>query len=111
MTEVERDSGVLTIKVQGRVDGTNADKFQDEVKSTLEDGDKAVLLNMAELAYISSAGLRSVLMIAKGMEEKEVQFMIYSLSAPIQDIFEISGFDKIITVCESREQAMKKLSK
>ena len=109
MATTERDNGVLTVKVQGRVDGTNANEFQEEIRAALEDGDKAVLLDMAELSYISSAGLRSVLMIAKMMEKSNKPFMIHSLSAPIQDVFEISGFDKIINISDSPEQALKQL--
>lgn len=106
MIDTERDNGVLTVKVHGRVDGTNANDFQNAVKEELRDEDSVVMLDMANLSYISSAGLRVVLMIAKSLEQREAKFMIYSLSDSIRNVFEISGFDKIIGVFDSREQAL-----
>ncbi|MGI9229940.1 MAG: STAS domain-containing protein [Gammaproteobacteria bacterium] len=106
MIDTERDNDVLTIKVEGRVDGANANDFQQEIKDAVTDKDKVVLLDMQGLSYISSAGLRVVLMIAKTLEQQQAKFMIYSLSDSIREVFEISGFDKVINVHESREQAL-----
>lgn len=106
MIDSERDNGVLTVKVRGRVDGTNANDFQNAVKEELRDEDSVVMLDMEDLSYISSAGLRVVLMIAKALERRQAKFMIYSLSDSIRNVFEISGFDKIIGVFDSREQAL-----
>ena len=106
MIETQRAKGVLTITIHGRIDGANANDFQKEVKDSLTDKDKAVMLDMENLSYISSAGLRVILMIAKMLEQQKTEFVIYSLTDPIREVFEISGFDKIINVRESREQAL-----
>ena len=106
MIETKREKGILTVKVRGRVDGANASDFQKEVRDSFSDKDKVVLLDMEKLSYISSAGLRVILMIAKALEERKATFMIYSLTEPIREVFGISGFDKIIKVRESRDQAL-----
>jgi len=106
MIETERDGSVLTVKVYGRVDGANANDFQNKIKSTFNEEDTVVMLDMEKLSYISSAGLRVVLMIAKVLEQQQANFAVYSLSDSIRDVFEISGFDKVINVHESREKAL-----
>ena len=53
---------------------------------------------MEQLTYISSAGLRVILLIAKALERQNVKFGVCSLSDPIREIFDISGFDKVVKV-------------
>ena len=105
MIETERDGGVLSVKVQGRVDGSNANDFHSDVQAAIADDDTAVIMDMEQLAYISSAGLRVLLMLAKVLEQRKAGFAICSLSDPIREVFEISGFDKVIKVHESPDQA------
>lgn len=109
MIKTDRKDGTLIIKVQGRVDGTNANDFQNKIKASVTDEDKAVLLDMAALSYISSAGLRVVLMVAKALEQRGANFMIYSLTDAIREVFEISGFDKVIKVYRNKAQALASL--
>ena len=63
----ERQDGVLSVRVEGRIDGANARQFEEAVRTAIEDGDRAVILDFEQLVYISSAGLRAVLMTAKSM--------------------------------------------
>ena len=111
MIQTQREKGILTVTVSGRVDGANANAFQQQIRSSFTDKDKVVLLDMEKLNYISSAGLRVILMLAKALEERKAKFMIYSLTDPIREVFEISGFDKIINVRESRDHAISSLYK
>lgn len=106
MIETKLDNGVLTAMVDGRIDGTNAKEFQQELEKAIADVDKAVLLDMSGLAYISSAGLRVMLLVAKTLDKQDVKFAVYAMSEQIRDVFLISGFDKIINVYDSREQAL-----
>ena len=79
----ERDGSTLIAKAGGRVDGTNASEFQDALKSAIEANDEAVILNFEELSYISSAGLRVILLTAKDMRTANVKFAVCSLSQPV----------------------------
>lgn len=106
MITAKRDNDVLTVKVQGRIDGSNASEFQDKVKNIFTDSDKAVMMDMAGLEYISSAGLRVVLMLAKLLEQRKVNFAIHSLADPVKEVFDISGFDKIIQIHASQQEAV-----
>ena len=71
MLPVSARAGHWLVSVEGRVDGANARKFQKAVETVIEDSDRAVVLDMENLSYISSAGLRSILLIAKGLQKRD----------------------------------------
>ena len=102
----ERDGETLIAKTDGRVDGTNATEFQDALRNAIDTGsDKAVILDFEDLSYISSAGLRVILLTAKDMRSANVKFAVCSLSKPVHDVFTISGFDQIIDIHETQSAA------
>ena len=105
----EREGDTLVAKAEGRIDGTNARQFQDDLDSVIEEGDRAVILNFQDLMYISSAGIRVVLMTAKTLQRREARFALCSLSEPVREIFEVSGFDKIIPIHASQDEAISAL--
>lgn len=102
----ERINGTLIACVEGRIDGSNAQEFESTMQNTIADTDQALVLDLVGLSYISSAGLRVILLIAKSLAKREAKFALCGLSAPINTVFEISGFNKIIAIYESREDAV-----
>jgi anti-anti-sigma factor len=104
--KTERQGDTLIAKTDGRVDSANAREFQTALEAAIGASDRAVILDMEDLSYISSAGLRVILLIAKTLRKRNAELMLCSLSDPIREVFEISGFDKIIPVHASREQAL-----
>ena len=107
--QAEREGDTLVAKAEGRIDGTNAREFQDDLDSVIEERDRAVILNFEDLMYISSAGIRVVLMTAKTLQRREARFALCSLSEPVREIFEVSGFDKIIPIHASQADAISAL--
>ena len=105
----EREGDTLVCKADGRIDGTNAREFQDDLDAAIEEADRAVILNFEDLMYISSAGIRVVLMTAKTLQRRDARFALCSLSEPVREIFEVSGFDKIIPIHPSQAEAVSAL--
>ncbi len=95
----------LVLLTEGRVDGTNAVDFQNQLESAIEGNDQPVILDFENLSYISSAGLRAILVFAKALQRQDVKFAVCSLIDPVKEVFVISGFDRIIPVHESQEAA------
>ena len=56
------------------------------------------------LTYISSAGLRAILLTAKNLQKRGAGFGICTLAPPIREVFAISGFDKIISTYETKDE-------
>lgn len=106
----ERKGQVLVAATQDRVDGSNASAFQDALQAVIGETDRAVVLDMSQLTYISSAGLRVILMVAKTLQKQDGNLAVCSLSGPVREVFQISGFDKIIQTHDSQDAAIAALT-
>lgn len=102
----ENKNGILVLLTEGRVDGSNAPEFQEALKDAVGEDARTVVLDFEKLSYISSAGLRVILMFAKQMRRENISFAACSLIASVKDIFAISGFDKIIPIHASQKEAL-----
>jgi len=102
----ETRNGALIARAEGRIDGANARDFESAVQTAVRDCEGAVIIDCENLSYISSAGLRAILLIAKTLGKRQVKFALCSLSEPIAEIFQISGFDQIISTHSSRDEAL-----
>ena len=102
----ERQGDVLCALITGRIDGSNVAEFESSLGSAIEAGDRAVVMDMEKLIYISSAGLRAVLLTAKALKSQNSMLILCSLPDHIQEILEISGFDKILPIHDSRQSAL-----
>ena len=105
----EREGDTLVIKVDGRIDGANARAFQSDLEAAIEDTDRTVVLDFESLSYISSAGIRVILMTTKMLQRRDGVFALCALSDPIREIFQISGFDKIIPIHASVDEVISAL--
>lgn len=85
----------LTIALVGRLDTTTAPQLETEIKSSLDDVDSLVL-DFEKLEYVSSAGLRVILMAQKLMGKKN-GLKLKNVSANIMEVFDITGFSDILT--------------
>ena len=101
----EREGGTVVAKAEGRIDGSNASEFQADLQAVIEESDQALILNFESVSYISSAGLRVLLLTAKTLEGNGAKLALCSLSEPIREVFRISGFDNIIPIHDSQAEA------
>ena len=102
----DRIDNALILKPGGRVDGQNALEFQAAIDSAIDATNDSVILELSDLSYISSAGLRVILLLAKTLRSRNVQFSMCSISDTVKDVFEISGFGKIIPTHATRDDAL-----
>lgn len=69
-----------------------------------------VALDFSEVSYVSSAGLRVVLLAARYVQQSEGAFALCSLNPEVQKIFEMSGLTRILQIFRSPEEAAEKLN-
>lgn len=82
----------------GNLDAESEKEFQDSVISNIDAGEKSILLDFSKLEYISSAGLRALLIIAKKQKENGGKLGVSGLHKNVAEVFSVSGFDKIVDV-------------
>lgn len=91
-----RNKNELTIKVIGEIDSVTAPKFEAEVFPLLN-GIENLTLDFEKLEYISSAGLRSILVILKVMN-KQGKMKIINVGESPRSVFEMTGFDSVLDI-------------
>jgi len=107
--KTKREDGVLSAQVGGRIDGSNAARFEEVLRTEIEESDRAVIMDFEQLLYISSAGLRAVLLTAKNLWKQGTKFAVCSMSEQIESVFKSVGFDRMIGIHRSRSEALDSL--
>lgn len=92
----EQNNSALLLSLRGRLDTTTAPQLEEVLKTSL-DGVTDLMLDFAELTYISSAGLRVILSAQKIMNKKG-SMKLSHVNADVMEVFEITGFVDILTI-------------
>ena len=92
------EAGAAVIRVEGSMDAISVNEFDAEWKKVLEEGNQCVVVEMSGLEYISSAGLRGILMLAKMPKMKGVKLAFAGMRDMVSDMFKLSGFLTILSV-------------
>jgi len=101
-----RDGNSVVLKVEGRIDGNNATEFQEEFMSAISDSDRIAVIDCQGLTFISSAGLRAILLISKDMRRVGARLAVCSLTSEVKQVFILSGFQKLIPIHDSLPDAL-----
>lgn len=103
LTEGRLENGNLVVALFGHVDASNAKQVEEEIRALrAENPEGALILDLDELSYISSAGLRVVLRLRK--EEKELRLI--NASGEVYEIFDMTGFTEMVPI----EKAYRRVS-
>ena len=102
-----RSGATLVVMPAGRLTAESAPAFQEHLLGRIDAGEATLLLDLAQLDYISSAGLRSLLIAAKRAQSAEGRLAVCALTTNVREVFRISGFDTIIDVHPDRDAALR----
>jgi anti-anti-sigma factor len=106
-------SNVALIQVAGRIDHTTAKDFENRLLPQVAGcaGEtKKILLDFSEVTYISSAGLRVLMIAAKQCKKQNGKMVLAALQPMIQEVFQISRFDTVFEVFPTVKAAMEAIS-
>ena len=91
------ENGKSTLALVGRLDTTTAPQLQDELMAALGEANK-IVLDFAELDYVSSAGLRVLLMGQKTAASKGASMVLMNVSEDIMEVLDMTGFSDMLTI-------------
>ncbi|MDR3130337.1 MAG: STAS domain-containing protein [Treponema sp.] len=98
MTIAKEQAGeTIVFALEGRLDTTTAPELQEVLIPEFEKA-KHIRLDFSQLIYVSSAGLRVLLMGEKTAQAKGAKMTLVNVSREIQDIFEMTGFSDVLTI-------------
>jgi len=104
----ERD-GAIVFSIRGRLDGTHAADAENAFQKLANEGKSRFVLDFSEMSYISSAGLRVVLVAAKKLRAMQGALVCAGMSDQVTEVFEMSGFLSILETVATVEEAVARL--
>ncbi len=97
----------VTIAMPGeRLDTVTAPEVESELTALVDSGANRLVVDFSKTAYISSAGLRVLLKLAKGLMSKGGTLALCNANEQIHEVLEISGFVTLLTYCATLEEAI-----
>lgn len=102
--EMEEDIAILLL--EGRMDGTNAAAVEERFNALIQEGQSRFVIDLGGLSYISSAGLRIVLVAVKKTKAVQGRIMFAALTEQVREILDMSGFLPLLETAPSREEAL-----
>ena len=107
---LETTDHIQQLTLVGRLDSATYVSMEKTVNGLFQNAGDRVLFDFSSLSYISSAGLRLILVAAKRARQVGGRLILCGLSPTVRDVFEISGFLKIMETVESKAEAERILS-
>ncbi|QTH40313.1 STAS domain-containing protein [Cohnella sp. LGH] len=101
--------GAAIMSIEGRLDGQHAQTAESSFLALAGEGNTRFIFDFSAMQYISSAGLRVVLVAAKKVRSLQGRLICASMNDQVRDVFEMSGFLSILETADSTEEALERL--
>ena len=103
------DAGVLTLTVSGRLDADTTERFGDALNKCIEGGSHKIILDIAGVDYVSSVGLRALMVGAKKVAPLGGKIVLCAPHARVLKLLELAGFTSILPIAANRDDALERL--
>ena len=107
--EVKYDSAIV-LHPDGRLDQDSAAMFQERLLQAVGSGGKGVIVDFSKIPYVSSVGLRAIMIAAKQGKADGVSLAVAELTPTVNEIFEISRFNFVVDIHEKLRDAVAAVS-
>ena len=105
----KRVDKAIVIYVDGNLTTNSSPQVEVEINAILEGADTNVVINVGKVNYISSTGLRIILVLGKRLNKDGLELVMCSMNDTIESVFNISGFSKLFPIFETEEDALESL--
>jgi anti-anti-sigma factor len=107
-TKIEGNAIIVTIS--GRLDAVTSPDYEKTIRELIDGGNNCFVVNFEQLDYISSAGLRALLLMAKLLKEKSGQVCFANVMGNVRSVFDMSGFTGLFKMENSVAEALAALA-
>ena len=97
--------GAPVIGVSGRIDATAAPLFESHCGQYLTEGHKILIIDLSDVDYLSSAGLRSLVTLSRKLRPVNGKMVIVGVHGTVKEIFDIAGFTDLFPMCNTIRDA------
>jgi stage II sporulation protein AA (anti-sigma F factor antagonist) len=106
----ERVERALVVAPVGRLDSVSSGELERKIVERIDSGDRRLVLDLAGIDYVSSAGLRVLLMAAKRLKEPPAALVLCGLGPAVRSVLELAGFVPLFAIEPSRPAALARLA-
>lgn len=107
--DVRDDGGIVLIEPAGDIDGKTAPDFQDQLLARVQPGAR-IVLSLARVPFMSSAGLRAMLLIYREAKAKDARLVLAEVNKDIRNSMSATGFLSFFMVRDSVQDATREVS-
>lgn len=104
--ETRQEGPVLVVSLGGKLDAVTAPDYEQRIRALIDQGQQRLVVDFERLDYISSAGLRALLVTAKLVAAKGGRAALANVRGNVQSVFEMSGFASIFTITDTVATAL-----
>jgi anti-anti-sigma factor len=105
----ETAEGVTVVEAYGRLDSATAKEFGDRLIALVQAGRASIVLDLKNIAYISSAGFRVLLIANRATAEKQGKLALCGVIGEVRRLFEIGSFMEQFLICQTQADGIGKL--
>ena len=98
--------GVSVLAPSGRIDTTTSPRVEESVRRTVDEGTRDLVIEFSNVDYISSAGLRVLLVLENRMRDLQGRLVLCSMPESVRQVFRLAGFMPLFKVEPSQEAAV-----
>lgn len=102
----ERKADAVVLALSGKLDATTAKTFEDRILGLINSGIQRLVVDLSQLEYVSSSGLRVFLLAAKQLRATDGKVVLCGLQDHVWQVFELAGFSSILSIYGSRDEAI-----
>jgi anti-sigma B factor antagonist len=106
---IAQTQGVSTVEPKGRIDTITAKEFGDKVCALIRSGATGIVIDLANIAYISSAGFRALLIAGKLAEDTRSRLALCGVTGEVRRLFDIGAFTSAFQIYPTREECIAKV--
>ena len=99
--------GIVVFRCEGRLDATTAPQLENEINASIDLGKVKIMVDFSRIDYLSSAGMRLLLSVTKRLKNSRGKLSIFSMHEEVSEIIHMAGFEKILAIYSSEEDAEK----
>ncbi len=97
----------IVVSLGGRIDSTAAVEFEEKLIEIIDKGNNTLIIDFKNIQFISSAGLRVLLLAAKKVKPYGGKIILCKMSKDVKEVFDISGFSSIFNIYDDVSDAIK----
>ena len=101
----QRQSGVIILAPEGRLDSGKIDQFDKVVQQRIRNGHHRLLIDCTNLMFAASSALRVLLQTVRALNEHDGKLVLCNMNPHIRSIFDTSGFTKLMNIRETFDEA------